>query len=82
MRIFCVVQTGECDPFIQEAQWVEDGKLSTFLSPFVDLFLSIFKFAGLFGGYVFNIFLERSKFAFLPSDVVCVFVDVGVARVR
>ena len=77
-----MVRTGECDPFIQEGQWVVDGKLSAFLSPFVDLFLSSFKFVGLFGGNVFNIFLERSKFAFLPSDVVCVFVDVGVARVR
>ena len=82
MRIFCVVGTGECDPFIQEGQWVVDGKLSAFLSPFVNLFLSMFKFVGLFGGNVFDIFLELSKFAFLPSDVVCVFVDVGVARVR
>ena len=82
MRIFCVVQTGECDPFIQEGQWVVDGKLSAFLSPFVDLFLSIFKFVGLFGGNVFNIFFECSKFTLLPLDEVCVFVDVGVARVR
>ena len=77
-----MVRIGECDPFIQEGEWVVDSKLSAFLSPFVDLFSSIFKFVGLFCGNVFNIFLERSKFAFLPSDVVCVFVDVGVARVR
>ena len=81
MRIFRVVRIGECDPFIQEGQWVVDSKLSAFLSPFVDLFLPIFKFGGLFGGNVFNIFLECSKFTFLPLDVVCGFVDVGVTRV-
>ena len=82
MRIFRVVRIGKCDPFIQEGQWVGDGKLSAFLSPFVDLFLSIFKFVGLFSGNVFNIFWECSKFTLLPSDVVRVFVDVGVARFR
>ena len=59
-----------------------NSELSAFLSPFVDLFLPIFKFVGLFGGNVFNIFLECSKFTLLPLDVVRVFVDVGVARFR